>query len=98
MWNIDQGYLPALQIAEKRKTKKGNAEFQRIAQRNKKASLGEQSRETGKQWNGKDYRALQENYIGKNSDAGMDWGQEEKGMTEDEMARWHHQLDGHGFG
>ena len=25
-------------------------------------------------------------------------GQEEKGMTEDEMARWHHQLNGHGFG
>ena len=28
------------------------------------------------------------------SDAGRDWGQEEKGMTEDEMARWHHWLDG----
>ena len=25
-----------------------------------------------------------------NSDAGMDWGQEEKGTTEDKMARWHH--------
>ena len=32
--------------------------------------------------------------IGKDSDAGMDWGQEEKGMTEDEMAGWHHWLDG----
>ena len=32
--------------------------------------------------------------IGKDSDAGRDWGQEEKGMTEDEMAGWHHQLDG----
>ena len=32
--------------------------------------------------------------IGKDSDAGRDWGQEEKGTTEDEMARWHHQLDG----
>jgi len=31
--------------------------------------------------------------IGKDSDAGRDWGQEEKGMTEDEMARWHHRLD-----
>ena len=31
-------------------------------------------------------------------DAGKDWGQEEKGTTEDEMAGWHHQLDGHGFG
>ena len=36
--------------------------------------------------------------IGKDSDAGRDWGQEEKVMTEDEMAGWHHQLDGHGFG
>ena len=32
--------------------------------------------------------------IGKDSDAGRDWGQDEKGMTEDEMARWHHRLDG----
>ena len=31
-------------------------------------------------------------------DAGRDWGQEEKGMTEDEMAGWHQRLDGHGFG
>ena len=31
--------------------------------------------------------------IGKDSDAGRDWGQEEKGMT-DEMAGWHHGLDG----
>ena len=36
--------------------------------------------------------------IGKNSDVGRDWGQEEKGMTEDEMAGWHHQLDAHEFG
>ena len=35
--------------------------------------------------------------IGKDSDAGRDWGQEERGMTEDEMAGWHHQLDGHEF-
>ena len=33
--------------------------------------------------------------IGKDSDAGKDWGQEEKGMTEDEMAGWHHWLDEH---
>ena len=32
--------------------------------------------------------------IGKDSDAGKDWGQEEKGTTEDEMAGWHHWLDG----
>ena len=31
---------------------------------------------------------------GKDSDAGRDWGQEEKGMTEDKMAGWHHGLDG----
>ena len=35
--------------------------------------------------------------IGKDPDAGRDWGQEEKGMTEEEMAGWHHQLDGHEF-
>ena len=33
--------------------------------------------------------------IGKDSDAGRDWGQEDKGTTEDEMAGWHHRLDGH---
>ena len=33
--------------------------------------------------------------IGKDSDAGRDWGQEEKGTTEDEMAGWHHWFDGH---
>ena len=31
------------------------------------------------------------------SDAGRYWGQEEKGMTEDEITGWHHQLDGHEF-
>ena len=36
--------------------------------------------------------------IGKNSDAGRDWGQEEKETTEDEMGRWHHRLDGREFG
>ena len=36
--------------------------------------------------------------IGKDPDAGRDWEQEEKGTTEDEMAGWHHRLDGHGFG
>ena len=35
--------------------------------------------------------------IGKDSDAGRDWRQEEKGTTEDEMAGWHHRLDGHEF-
>ena len=32
--------------------------------------------------------------IGKDPDAGRDWGQEEKGTTEDELAGWHHCLDG----
>ena len=36
--------------------------------------------------------------IGKDPNAGKDWGQEEKGTTEGEMAGWHYQLNGHGFG
>ena len=36
--------------------------------------------------------------IWKDPDAGKDWGQEVKGMTEDEMVGWHHWLDGRGFG
>ena len=35
--------------------------------------------------------------IGKDPDAGKEWRQEEKGMTEDEMVGWHHWLDGHEF-
>ena len=35
--------------------------------------------------------------IGKDPDAGRDWGQEKKGTTEDEMTGWHHQLNGHEF-
>ena len=35
--------------------------------------------------------------VGKDPDAGKDWGQEEKGMTEDEMVGWHHWLNGHEF-
>ena len=35
--------------------------------------------------------------IGKDPDAGRDWGQEEKGATEDEMAGWHHRLNAHEF-
>ena len=34
----------------------------------------------------------------KDPDAGKDWRQKEKGMTEDEMVGWHHRLNGHGFG
>ena len=36
--------------------------------------------------------------IVKDPDAGRDWGQVEKGATEDEMTGWHHQLDGYEFG
>ena len=36
--------------------------------------------------------------IGKDPNAGKDWGQEEKGTTEDEMVGWHLWLNGHGFG
>ena len=35
--------------------------------------------------------------IGEDPDAGKDWGQEEKGTTEDGMVGWYHQLDGHEF-
>ena len=35
--------------------------------------------------------------IGKDPDAGKNWGQEEKGMTEDEMVGWHHSLTEHEF-
>ena len=46
-------------------------------------------------WMSKLYCSLGENshlqrLIGKDSDAGREWGQEEKGTTEDEMAGWHH--------
>ena len=36
--------------------------------------------------------------IGKDPEARKDWGQDEKGTTEDEMVGWHHWLNGHGFG
>ena len=35
--------------------------------------------------------------IGKDPNSGKEWGQEEKGATEDEMVGWHHQLNGHAF-
>ena len=35
--------------------------------------------------------------FGKESDAGRDWGQEEREMTEDEMVGWHHRVNGHEF-
>ena len=44
-----------------------------------------------------DHRMQRVDSLEKDSDAGRDWGQEEKGTTEDEMAGWHHQLDGCAF-
>ena len=43
---------------------------------------------------------LSDQYLlnGKDPDAGRDWGQEEKGTTEDDMAGWHHRLNGQEFG
>ena len=41
---------------------------------------------------------LMQRLIRKDSHAGRDWRQEEKGTTEDEMVGWHHQHNGHGFG
>ena len=40
---------------------------------------------------------MKSSLIGKDPDAGRDWGQEEKGTTEDDMPGWHHRLDGHEF-
>jgi len=50
--------------------------------------------EKGDSWN-KAYLYMA--FMWKRPDAGKDWRQEEKGMTEDEMVGWHHQLDGHEF-
>ena len=36
-------------------------------------------------------------FLSPDPDAGRDWGQEKKGMTEDEMDEWHHRPDGHEF-
>ena len=55
-----------------------------------KAHLTSHSRMSGSRW-----VIILSWLIGKDSDAGRDWGQEEKGTTEDEMAGWHHGLDGH---
>ena len=44
------------------------------------------------------YSGTKSRLIGKDPDAGRDWGQKEKGTTVDEMAGWYHRLDGHDFG
>ena len=45
-------------------------------------------------WNSNTLATSCEELTGKDPDAGKDWEQEEKGTTEDEMAGWHHRLDG----
>ena len=45
----------------------------------------------------KTIEAYEDRLNGKDPGAGKDWGQEEKGLTENEMVGWHHQLDGHEF-
>ena len=57
----------------------------------------------GQSWNSSTLATLCKEWkkfwlIGKDSDAGRDWGQEGTGITEDEMAWWHHWLDGRGSG
>ena len=42
-------------------------------------------------------RVSSSHQVAKDPDAGRDWGQEEKGTIEDEMAGWHHRLNGHEF-
>ena len=41
--------------------------------------------------------AVKSQFLRKDPYAGKDWGQEEKGTTEDEMVGWHHRLNGHEF-
>ena len=69
---------------EKERYKHVNAEFLRITRRDKKAFLSE-------------CKEIEENNRMGKTDAGNDWRQEEEGTTEDEMAGWHHWLDGREF-
>ena len=65
----------------------------------RRSTLGFLWKEWCESWNSSTLAtSCEELIIGKDSDAGRDWGQEEKGTTEDEMAGWHHWLDGHEFG
>ena len=91
-------WLPgeALQIAVKRREAKSkgekerykhlNSEFQRIARKPFFFGRNDAKAETPVLWPPHGKSCL----IGKDTDPGRDWGQEEKGMTEDEMAGWHH--------
>ena len=61
----------------------------------RRSALGFLWREWCWSWNSSTLATSCEEFThGKDSDAGRDWGQEAKGMTEDEMAGWHHWLNG----
>ena len=65
----------------------------------RRSALGFLWREWCRSWNSSTLAtSCEELTHWKDSDAGRDWGQEEKGVTEDEMAGWHHWLDGHWSG
>ena len=62
----------------------------------RRSALGFLWKEWCESWNSSTLATSAKSWlIGKESDAGRDWGQEENGTTEDEMAGWHHWLDGH---
>ena len=65
---------------------KGNQSWVFIGRTNAEAETPKLWPPDGKNW-----------LIGKDPDAGKDWRQEEKGVTEDEMVGWHHQLNAHEF-
>ena len=65
---------------------KGNQSWMFIGKTGAEAEIPILWRPDGKNW-----------LIGKDPEAGKDWGWEQKGMTEDEIVGWHHQLEGHEF-
>ena len=65
---------------------KGNQSWMFIGKTGVEAETPVLWRPDGKNW-----------LIGKDPEAGKDWGWEEKGMTEDEIVGWHHRLEGHEF-
>ena len=105
MWKLDceEGWVPknwCLQIVKPEKTLESSLDGQEIKPVNPKGNqpwifIGKinAKAETPVLWPPHAKSWL----IGKDSDGGRDWGQEEKWMTEDEMAGWHHWLDGHEF-
>ena len=61
----------------------------------RRSVLGVHWKDRCRSWNSNTLATSCKDWLtGKDSDAGRDWGQEEKGTTDDEMAGWHHRLDG----